>query len=202
LANQAADSQHRKESSLAKLAGRPHAALVVIDMQNGVIEGGENLDQVVVNIASLVNKARQDGVCVIWVQHFDESLPKGSDEWQLIPALIPLEGEPLIEKSYPDSFEDTPLEAQLDYLGVGKLVVVGAQTDACVLATLHGAFIRGYDATLISDAHTTVDQTEFGGAPPSQVIAHINLYWNGISAPGRTASTVTAGDFAFSGMPG
>jgi hypothetical protein len=70
-------------------------------------------------------------------------------------------------------------------------VVAGAQTDACIRSTLHGAFVRGYDTTLVSDAHTTEDQTQWGAPPPDQVIAHTNLYWQDQAAPGRTAEVAT-----------
>ena len=84
-------------------------------------------------------------------------------------------------------------------LGVGRLVVVGAQTDWCVRSTLHGAFVRGYDATLVGDAHTTEDQTESGAPPPDKVIAHTNLYWAYQTGPGRTAGTVHTEDVDFRG---
>jgi nicotinamidase-related amidase len=87
----------------------------------------------------------------------------------------------------------------LSDLGVGRLVVVGAQTDMCVRSTLHGAFVRGYDATLVSDAHTTEDLTEWGAPPPGQVISHTNMYWSEQSAPGRTAGTVETKDVDFGG---
>jgi nicotinamidase-related amidase len=104
-----------------------------------------------------------------------------------------------VAKSYGDSFEDTTLETVLSDLGVGRLVVVGAQTDACIRSTLHGAFARGYDATLVSDAHTTEDHTEWGAPPPDQVITHTNLYWTYQTAPGRTAGTVETKDVDFAG---
>ena len=84
-------------------------------------------------------------------------------------------------------------------LGVGRLVVVGAQTDECIRSTLHGAVVRGYDALLVSDAHTTEDQTAWGAPPPEQVIAHTNLYWTHQTAPGRTAGTVATKDVEFGG---
>ncbi len=87
----------------------------------------------------------------------------------------------------------------LSGLGVGRLVVVGSETDACVRSTLHGAFVRGYDVTLVSDAHTTFDKTAWGAPPPDQVIAHTNLYWSRQAAPGRTAGTVATKDVAFDG---
>lgn len=76
-------------------------------------------------------------------------------------------------------------------LAVGRLVVAGAETDGCIRSTIHGALAPGYDTTLVSDAHTTADQTEWGAPPPDQVIAHTNLYWTYQTAPGRTAGTAT-----------
>jgi nicotinamidase-related amidase len=179
------------------LENRPNTALLVVDVQNCVVEGAPGRDTVVANIGSLVEKARQEEVPVVWIQHNDENIVRGSDGWRIVPELTPDEAEPLVEKSYGDSFEDTNLETVLSGLGVGRLVVVGAQTDACIRSTLHGAFARGYDATLVSDAHTTEDQTPWGAPPPEQVIAHTNLYWSDQTAPGRTAGTVEAKDVDF-----
>ena len=102
-----------------------------------------------------------------------------------------------MQKRYGDSFEATDLESVLAERGVGRLIVTGAESDACIRSTLHGAFTRGYDVTLVGDAHTTGDQTEWGAPPPEQVIAHTNLYWNYHSAPGRTAGTVSTADVTF-----
>jgi nicotinamidase-related amidase len=171
----------------------------VVDVQNGVVEGATQREEVVANIASLVDKARRDEIPVIWVQHNDdEGLEQGSDAWRIVPQLSPDDSEPLIEKRYGDSFEDTTLESVLEEEGVGRLVVVGAQTDACIRSTLHGAFARGYDALLVSDAHTTDDSTEWGAPSPELVIAHTNLYWKYQTAPGRTAGTVETKDVDFS----
>jgi nicotinamidase-related amidase len=175
---------------MTTLEKRPNTALIVIDVQNGVVEEAHERDAVVANIASLVERARRERVPVVWVQHADGQLAKGSDDWRIVPELTPGDAEPLVEKNYGDSFEDTALETVLSGLAVGRLVVVGAETDACIRATLHGAFTRGYDATLVSDAHTTGDKTAWGAPPPDQVIAHTNLYWTYQAAPGRTAGTV------------
>jgi nicotinamidase-related amidase len=182
---------------MTTLDDRPNTALLVIDVQNGVVAGNYERDAVVANVGSLVDRARRENVPVVWVQHSDEVLSRGSDEWQIVPELSPGEAEPLVEKNYGDSFEDTKLETVLSGLGVGRLVVVGAQTDACIRSTLHGAFARGYDATLVSDAHTTEDNSQWGAPPPDQVIAHTNLYWTDQMAPGRTAGTVKADDVDF-----
>ena len=180
---------------------RPNTALLVIDVQNGVVANAHGRDIVVANVGTLVERARQEQVPVVWVQHSDEELERGSEAWRIVPELAPDDAEPLVEKHYGDSFEDTDLEAVLSGLGVGRVVVAGAQTDECVRSTLHGAFVRGYDATLVSDAHTTEDLTAFGAPPPDQVIAHTNLYWKYQSAPGRTAGTVETKDVDFRGTP-
>ena len=182
---------------MTTLRNRPNTALLVVDVQNGPMEGAHERDAVVGNIGSLVEKARGERVPVVWVQHSDDGLEKGSDEWRIVPELAPGDAEPLVEKSYGDSFEDTTLETVLSGLGVGRLVVVGAQTDECIRSTLHGAFVRGYDATLVGDAHTTEDQTAWGAPPPAQVVAHTNLYWTYHRAPGRTAGTVETKDVDF-----
>jgi len=181
------------------LENRPKTALLVVDVQNGNTTGAVNRDAVVSNVASLVEKARREEVPVVWVQHADDNLPRGSDEWRIVDELQPDESEPLVEKNYGDSFESTTLESVLADLDVGRLVVVGAQTDACIRATLHGALVRGYDAMLVSDAHTTEDLSAWGAPPPELVIAHTNLYWGDESAPGRTAGTVETKDVAFGG---
>jgi len=180
------------------LKDRPNTALLVVDVQNGVVEGAHERDAVVANIGTLVEAARKARVPVIWVQHSDEGLARGSEEWRIVPELHPDDTEPLIEKRYGDSFEDTDLEEVLSGLRVGRLVVTGAQTDACIRSTLHGGFVRGYDALLVSDAHTTEDQTEWGAPPPDKVIAHTNLYWTYQDAPGRTAGTAATKDVDFS----
>lgn len=182
---------------MTTLPNRPNTALLVVDMQNGVVERAHERDAVVATVAQLVERARARDVPVVWVQHSDEELESESEGWEIVPELHPAEGEPLIEKHYGDSFEDTSLEAVLAELGVGRLLVSGAQTDMCVRSTLHGALVRGYDTTLVSDAHTTEDLSEWGAPPPDKVIAHTNLYWSEQSAPGRTAGTVTAGDVDF-----
>ena len=182
---------------MSRFENRPSTALLVVDVQNGVLEGTHERDAVVANVGRLVDKARQKEIPVVWVQHSDEQLVRESDEWRIVPELSPGDAEPLVEKNYADSFEETTLETVLSGLGVGRLVVAGAQTDECIRSTIHGAIVRGYDATLVSDAHTTEDQTEWGAPPPDKVIAHTNLYWSYHTAPGRTAGTVETKDVDF-----
>jgi nicotinamidase-related amidase len=179
------------------LKNRPNTALLVIDVQRGVVENAFERDRVIANINALVDKARAEHVALVWIQHSDEQLERGSDRWRLADELHPDPSEPLVEKHYGDSFEDTELENVLADLGVGRVVVTGAQTDACIRSTLHGAFVRGYDALLVSDAHTTEDASQWGAPTPDKVISHTNMYWTYQDAPGRTAGTVATSDVDF-----
>ena len=183
---------------MTSLEGRPATALLVVDVQVGVVAEAVRRDAVVANIAALVDRARAAKVPVLWVQHSDEQLPIGSEAWQIVSELVRRADEPLVHKRYGDSFEGTDLEGHLATAHVGHLVVVGAQTDACIRSTIHGAFTRGYDVTLVADAHTTEDQSAWGAPPPETIIDHVNMYWKFQRAPRRTAAvaTATSVDFA------
>jgi nicotinamidase-related amidase len=183
---------------MTTLSDRPNTALLVIDVQNGVVGNAINRDGVVANISTLVEKARAEEVPVVWVQHSDDNLPRDSEEWQYVPELVRDDSEPVVHKTYGDSFEGTDLEVVLAERGVGRIVVTGAQTDECIRSTIHGAFTRGYDVTLVGDAHTTEDLSEWGAPPPDQVITHTNMYWNWHDGPGRRAGTVNTAEVDFS----
>jgi len=182
---------------VSTLAGRPNSALVVIDVQNGVVADAHDRDGVVARIADLVELARSQSVMVIWVQHSDDELVKGSDAWNIVDGLRPQSDEPVVHKSYNDSFEETTLESDLAQRGVGRLVVTGAQTEWCIRSTLHGAIARGYDALLVSDAHTTGDLS--ATTPATSIIEMTNHYWKWHSAPGRSAGVATAADVSLAG---
>ena len=182
---------------MTTLPDRPKAALLVIDVQNDVVSGTPRRDDVVANIGELVVRARAADVAVIWVQHGDDELVRDSEGWEYVPELVRDPVEPLVHKSYGDSFEATELEQVLAEGDIGKLFVVGAQSDACIRSTMHGAFVRGYDVSLVSDAHTTEDLTAYGAPPPEQVIAHTNLYWQFQAAPGRVAEVAPTADVEF-----
>ncbi|QFS93556.1 isochorismatase family protein [Mycolicibacterium sp. OfavD-34-C] len=128
---------------MTTLSDRPNTALIVVDVQNAVVADAYRRDTVVANIGDLVDRARREGVAVVWVRHHDDALVAGSDGWQIVPDLVPHPDEPIVDKQYGDSFESTTLESVLSSRGVGRLVVVGAETDACVRSTLHGAFYPG-----------------------------------------------------------
>ena len=133
------------------------------------------------------------------VQHSGDGMPRGSEQWEYVDELRRDDGEALVHKTYGDSFEETDLETVLADAGIGHLVVTGAQTDACIRSTIHGAFARGYDVTLVEDAHTTEDLSSYGAPTPDQVIAHTNLYWQYQTAPGRTAAVLPTHEVTFGG---
>jgi len=184
---------------MSNFPDREGTALVVIDMQRGVIAGNHEVDRVTRNVAALVDRAREQGAPVVWVQDHNE-LDKDSPEWQLVDELVPLDGETRIDKTYGDSFEDTDLETRLSALGVDRLVVAGAQTDACIRSTLHGALTRGYDVTLVSDAHTTEDLREWGSPiSPEQSIGYANLYWTFARSPHAEGTVAATDEVSFAG---
>ncbi len=186
---------------MTSLQNRPGTALLVIDVQNGVVGNAYDRDRVIANIHALVGKARAEDVPVLWVQHSSEELPKGSEGWEYVPGLDRLDTEPLVHKTYGDSFEATDLEELLAERRVGRLVVTGAQTEECIRSTLHGALVRGYDATLVADAHTTEDMREWDfPVTPEQSIAYTNAYWSWAAAPGRKGSVAPTREVDFSAV--
>lgn len=182
---------------MTSLHNRPNTAVLVVDVQNNVVAGAHCRDEVIANINALIDRARAAGAPVIWVQHHDDNLLRNSDGWQYVPELQRHASEALVHKKYGDAFEDTNLESELAQRGIGRLIVTGAQTDACIRSTIHGAFTRGYDTVLVSDAHTTEDLTQYGLPSPDKVIAHTNMYWKWQAAPGRTASVVPTANVDF-----
>ena len=183
---------------MTTLQNRPNTALLVIDVQNGVVAGNHERDAVVANVATLVDKARERGRAGRLGPAQRRRAARGQRRVADRSRAQAGRRRAARRQEYGDSFEDTNLEDVLSDLSVGRLIVAGAQTDECIRSTLHGALARGYDATLVSDAHTTEDLTEWGAPPPDKVIAHTNLYWKHQTAPGRTAGTVETQDVDFS----
>jgi len=153
----------------------PNTALIVIDVQNGVVDYSKNRNEVVGKIVSLVDQAREKKIDVIWVQHSEDDMPMDSDYWQIVPELKPASTEKIIHKLWRSSFEETNLEEILEELKVGHLIVTGAQTNYCVRHTIHSAIERGLDVTLVEDAHTTMDDSWGNMVIPAEyIVAELN----------------------------
>jgi nicotinamidase-related amidase len=124
---------------------------------------------------------------------------RGTPQWEFVPQLKPAEGEVRIHKRFNSSFEDTRLEAELKRLGVTHVVLAGAMTNWCIRATAYGALDRGYDMTLIKDAHTTstialADGTKIEAAG---IVHELNVAMTWIEYPGRKSGTAAVEEVKF-----
>lgn len=177
--------------------------LMVVDVQVGVLRAAWEAPRVIANVARAVERARAQGVPVLWVQHADHHLARGSADWQWVPELVPAPGEPLFHKQFNSSFEETALEAELARLGATHIVLAGAATNWCIRATAYGALERGYDLTLVNDAHTTDTMVLDDGTrvQADSVVRELNIAMTWLNYPGRKNGTATAEavDFASPG---
>lgn len=179
------------------------AALVVVDVQVGVMREAWDASRVVGNVARAVERARAESVPVLWVQHTDQDLPKESPQWQWVPELVPTESEPRVHKQFNSSFEQTSLQSELAALGITHIILAGAATNWCIRATAYGALERGYDVTLLSDAHTTETiQLENGVMiEAADVVQELNIAMQWLAYPGRKNGIASAEQVNFA-LPG
>ena len=183
---------------MSSISDRLGQALLVIDVQTNVLLDAWHRDEIIANINSLIVKAREANTPVIWIQHSDDDLEIGTDGWQIVSELTPLANEPNIRKRYRSSFELTTLEETLARLSVGHLYICGAETDNCVRHTLHAALERGYEVTLVKDAHSTSDCPGGSGTLfASAIIKEQNRSFLNYELPGRSASTVATDEILF-----
>jgi nicotinamidase-related amidase len=176
--------------------------LVVVDVQVGVMKEAWDADRVVANVARAVDRAREHGVPVLWVQHSSDELPHGSPDWQWVPELAPANGEPRIHKHFNSSFEQSALEDELAKLGATHVVLAGAATNWCIRATAYGALERGYDLTLVQDAHTTgtMDLGHGTRIEAADIVHELNIAMSWVSYPGRTNTAVNAEELDFAAV--
>lgn len=177
---------------MCSIPGRSATALLVIDVQNGVMVNAFERDARIANMARLVADARKHHIRVVWVQHSDDGLPMHSQDWQIVAELQPAPDEHIVHKRYRSSFIGTDLEEVLAAGTIGHLVICGAQTEFCVRNTVHAAYEAGYDVSLVEDAHTTED-----GAWDDRALAARSIIdeqnracWQ-YELPGRTCTLVT-----------
>ena len=175
------------------------AVLLVVDVQAGVMSEAWDASRIIANVSRAVERARAGRVPVIWVQHADDELRSGSPEWKWVPELVPAEGEPLVHKHFDSSFEQTSLEDELRTLGATHIALAGAATNWCIRATAYGALDRGYDLTLVKDAHTTGTMELDGGTKieAARIVDELNIAMKWLSYPGRTNGTATAEEIDF-----
>ncbi len=179
------------------------SVMIVVDVQVGVMKKAWQALRVIKNVSRAVERARSEAVPVIWIQHSNQELPKDSVQWQWVPELVPAEGEALIYKQYNSSFEQTSLESELSSLGATHIVLAGAATNWCIRATAYGALDRGYDLTLVEDAHTTESMQIDGGVAieAETVIQELNIAMKWLEYPGLKNGAARANDIKFE-VPG
>ena len=174
--------------------------LLIVDAQVGVLRITWNASRIIENISLAVEKAREQGIPVIWVQHTDDELVSGSPDWKIVPELSPAQGEVRILKQFNSSFEQTSLQETLAGLGATGIVLAGAATNWCIRATAYGALERGYDLTLISDAHTTESIELDSGVriEAADIVRELNVAMTWVSYPERTNRAISVKDLDFS----
>jgi nicotinamidase-related amidase len=139
------------------------AAVVVIDAQREYVDGKLPLGgvaQAMSEIAALLARARAAGSPVVHIQH--RGRPGGAfgpdtEGYAIADAARPLPGEPVIQKTLPNSFAGTDLKAQLDAAGKKEIIIAGFMTHMCVEATARAAIDLGLKATVIAAATATRD---------------------------------------------
>ena len=179
------------------------AVMVVVDVQVGVMKEAWEAQRIVKNISRAVERARSEAVPLIWIQHSNQELPTGSAQWQWVPELVPAEGEALIHKRFNSAFEQTSLDSELAGLGATHIVLAGAATNWCIRATAYGALDRGYDLTLVKDAHTTETMQLDSGVTieAETVIQELNIAMQWLEYPGLRNGAASANDIKFT-VPG
>ncbi|MFT3791246.1 MAG: cysteine hydrolase [Rudaea sp.] len=174
------------------------SVMVVVDVQVGIMKEVWEAQRIIKNVSLAVERARSEAVPVIWVQHSNQELPEGSVQWQWVPELVPAEGELLIHKKYNSAFEQTPLDSELANLGVTHIVLAGVETNWCIRATAYGALDRGYDLTLVKDAHSAVSMQIDGIAIEAESVIHeLNIAMKWLEYPGLKNGVAGASDIKF-----
>jgi nicotinamidase-related amidase len=157
-------------------------ALLIIDVQLGMFAENEpvyNSGALLATLGDLIARARVAGIPIIYVQHSggeNHPLKPGSPGWPIHLAIAPADGELIVHKRHPDSFQETNLQYELEKRGIKHLIVAGIQTEYCVDTTCRRAYSLGYDVTLVQDAHSTWDTENLKA---SQIVAHHNQVLSG-----------------------
>lgn len=155
------------------------APLIVIDLQTGMFDGVaeppiHEAPVIAQRTRSLIDWARRDGRKVAFVRHdgpAGDPLAPGEPGWPVWPELGQADHEPTFAKNVGNAFSNPALGEWVAEQGAGEVVLVGAQSDYCVAATVKGAFAQGLGVTVVSDAHSTLNSPSETAA---QIIARHN----------------------------
>ena len=153
------------------------SVLIVLDTQVNVFDEEFSVhdpDSILSRLDNLISLAKKANVPVVFVRNNGgEGEPDEPDTpgWDIHPRIKPEAEDVIIDKASPDAFDGTSLEDHLQSLGAKELVIAGMQTEMCVRSTSLSAIDRGFDVTLVEDAHTTFD---FEEQTAVQVIEDLN----------------------------
>jgi nicotinamidase-related amidase len=160
-------------------------ALLVIDAQvnmfaseNAVYES----ERILSTQSTLIARARSAHIPVVYVQNNggagDPDQP-GTPGWHIHPALLPKEGDVVIQKGTPDAFYRTSLQEELARRDIKQVILMGMQTEYCIDTTCRHAFALDYQIILVKDGHSTYDTALL---PAVDVIAHHNAILTAFAA--------------------
>lgn len=169
------------------------ATLVLIDFQNTYRTGVmalEGVDAALTAGSRLLAAARAAGTPVIHVVNDGgEGTPYDirAEIGAISAEVVPIDGEPVVVKRFPNAFHDTDLEQTLRTLGRGEdLVLAGFMTHMCVTFTAQGAFNLGFRPTVVADATATRPLT----APDGTVLPAATLQAAALTTIGDLFATV------------
>jgi nicotinamidase-related amidase len=172
-------------------------ALLIVDMQAGMLAEVPDAEALTARIAELAARARADGRPVFVIQHEAADLIPGEPGWQLAEAIAPHEGDILLAKRNADSFIGTDLDERLRGLGISHVVVTGLATEFCVDSTCRAALSRGYDLTLVEDGHSTPAPPPDSGLSAETIVTRYNQVLSWADYPDRDVTVSPAADVAF-----
>lgn len=151
-------------------------ALILIDLQNDYLPTGKfplvGIESAVKNAAQVLTEARRRGMPIVHVRHESPQadaplFAAGSSGTDIMSAVAPAAGEPVVTKHQINAYRDTDLKQRLEALGVSSLVIVGAMSHMCIDACVRASVDLGYPVTVLHDACATRDLSFDGQTTPA-----------------------------------
>ena len=173
-------------------------ALLIIDVQHGHCSGEYEAfesKRVIERINVVSRRMRKAGASVVVIQHEspDGLLEYGTEGWKLAAGLDVQSTDIYVRKKASDSFHNTDLQAILQARRVKKLAICGLQSEFCVDTTTRRALALGHPVTLVSDAHSTMNNSVLSAA---QITAHHSETLANITSFGPRVVTVASSEVA------
>jgi nicotinamidase-related amidase len=117
-------------------------------------------------LVALLGDARARGVQVVYANDRGEHTTaedvlreavEDGKAGQLVAAVAPVDGEPVVLKDAYSAFDETELTDLLARLGVSGLTLAGAATEMCVFQCALDAQAAGFEVSVRADASAAVD---------------------------------------------